>query len=324
MVRTVDAALALDEAVELLKVGGLVAVPTETVYGLAADASNGDAVARIFEAKGRPRFNPLIAHVGSIEMAYSIGVFDPLTQRLVEALWPGPLTVVVPKRPDARIHPLVTAGLDTIALRFPQGFAARLVGRLGRPIAAPSANSSGRISSTSAEAVAADLGDRIRLIVDAGRTPVGLESTIIKVEDAKVYLLRPGGAPTADIERIVGMAVSAAKSGKVQAPGMLLSHYAPKAAIRLNAVDVRPGEALLAFGPVRTRGANHAVSMLNLSPTGDLREAAANLFGYMNALDANAPLGIVVEPIPGDGLGEAINDRLVRAAAPRDNPEANT
>lgn len=322
MARIVDAEKALDEAVEAIEAGHLVAVPTETVYGLAADASNGDAVARIFETKGRPRFNPLIAHVASIDMAQAIGVFDPLTLRLVEAFWPGPLTVVVALRPEAGIHPLVTAGLDTVALRFPRGFASKVVERLGRPIAAPSANSSGRISGTSAEAVAADLGDKIRLIVDAGRTPVGLESTIIKVEDGKVYLLRPGGAATADIERVASVPVISAKGGKVQAPGMLLSHYAPKAAIRLNAHDVRPGEALLAFGPARAPGSGKASTILNLSPSGDLREAAANLFDYMNALDAAGPAGIAVEPVPVEGLGEAINDRLTRAAAPRDNPEA--
>jgi L-threonylcarbamoyladenylate synthase len=321
LARIIEAALALDEAVDILRAGNLVAVPTETVYGLAADASNGEAVARIFETKGRPRFNPLIAHVSSIDMAHAIGVFDPLTVRLVEAFWPGPLTVVVPLKPGGKIHSLVTAGLDTIALRCPRGFASQVVERLGRPIAAPSANSSGRISATSAQAVAADLGGKIPLIVDAGRTPVGLESTIVKVEDGKIYLLRPGGAPTIDIEQVAGMAVIAAKSGKVQAPGMLLSHYAPKAAIRLNAADVRAGEALLAFGPVRARGADKAVAMLNLSPAGDLREAAANLFDYMNALDGAGPACIAVEPVPHEGLGEAINDRLTRAAAPRDNPE---
>lgn len=322
MARIVDAAQALDEAVELLQAGQLVAVPTETVYGLAADAANGGAVARIFETKGRPRFNPLIAHVSSIDMARAIGQFDPLTKRLVEAFWPGPLTVVVPMRPAANIHPLVTAGLDTIALRFPRGFASQVVQRLGRPIAAPSANSSGRITGTSAQAVEADLGARIGLIVDGGRTPVGLESTIIKVEHGVVHLLRPGGTATQDIERVTGLSVVQATGGKVQAPGMLLSHYAPNAALRLNVDEVRPGEALLAFGRTRARGAEHASAMLNLSAAGNLREAAANLFDFMNELDAGRPLSIAVEPVPAEGLGEAINDRLVRAAAPRDNLEA--
>ncbi len=322
MARIVDAAQALDEAVELLQAGQLVAVPTETVYGLAADAANGGAVARIFETKGRPRFNPLIAHVSSLDMARAIGQFDPLTKRLVEAFWPGPLTVVVPMRPAANIHPLVTAGLDTIALRFPRGFASQVVQRLGRPIAAPSANSSGRITGTSAQAVEADLGARIGLIVDGGRTPVGLESTIIKVEHGVVHLLRPGGTATQDIERVTGLSVVQATGGKVQAPGMLLSHYAPNAALRLNVDEVRPGEALLAFGRTRARGAEHASAMLNLSAAGNLREAAANLFDFMNELDAGRPLSIAVEPVPAEGLGEAINDRLVRAAAPRDNLEA--
>jgi len=322
LARIVDAAQALDEAVELLQAGQLVAVPTETVYGLAADAANGGAVARIFETKGRPRFNPLIAHVSSLDMARAIGQFDPLTKRLVEAFWPGPLTVVVPMRPAANIHPLVTAGLDTIALRFPRGFASQVVQRLGRPIAAPSANSSGRITGTSAQAVEADLGARIGLIVDGGRTPVGLESTIIKVEHGVVHLLRPGGTATQDIERVTGLSVVQATGGKVQAPGMLLSHYAPNAALRLNVDEVRPGEALLAFGRTRARGAEHASAMLNLSAAGNLREAAANLFDFMNELDAGRPLSIAVEPVPAEGLGEAINDRLVRAAAPRDNLEA--
>jgi len=324
LARIVDEADALDEAVELLRAGELVAVPTETVYGLAADASNGAAVARIFETKGRPRFNPLIAHVGGFDMARAIGRFDPLSGRLAEAFWPGPLTLVVPLNLSAGIHPLVTAGLDTVALRFPRGFAASVVQRLGRPIAAPSANSSGRITGTSAEAVEADLGAKIRLIVDAGRTPVGLESTIVRIVDGAVHLLRPGGVATCEIERVAGAPIIQAASGKVQAPGMLLSHYAPRAALRLDADEVREGEALLAFGASRARGAARASATRNLSPSGDLREAAANLFAFMNELDAARPDAIAVEPVPREGLGEAINDRLARAAAPRDNLEATS
>ena len=293
MARIINAASALDDAFAVISSGGLAALPTETVYGLAADATNGEAVARIFEAKGRPRFNPLIAHVSNLEMAERIGKFDPLTLTLVKAFWPGPLTVVVPHKQASGIHPLVTAGLDTIALRHPRGFVAQLIERLGHPIAAPSANSSGRISATTAQAVNADLGERIGLIVDDGQTMVGLESTIIKVEGGTVKLLRPGGVPASDASM----------------PGAWL-----------NVAEVLPGEALLAFGPVRARGAGNAVDMRNLSATGDLREAAVNLFDFLGFLDASGPASIAVEPIPMNGLGEAINDRLSRAAAPRDMP----
>jgi len=310
---------ALEPALALLRAGDVVAIPTETVYGLAGDATNGEAVARIYEAKGRPRFNPLIAHVSDMEMAERIGHFDLLSRRLAETFWPGPLTLVVPLRPDAGIHPLVTAGLDTIALRMPRGFGANLIAALGSPLAAPSANTSGRISSTSAEAVAADLGARIRLVVDDGATPVGLESTILKVEDGKVRLLRPGGVTAAEIEAATGMKPQRGAKG-IEAPGMMLSHYAPAAGMRLAVDEVRAGEALLAFGPQRVEGADAAATALNLSPSGDLREAATNLFSFMRELDRGGAATIAVEPIPMEGLGEAINDRLARAAAPRDTP----
>jgi L-threonylcarbamoyladenylate synthase len=312
---------ALDRALALLQAGEVVAIPTETVYGLAGDATNGEAVARIYEAKGRPRFNPLIAHVCDLEMAERIGVFDPLSRKLAELFWPGPLTLVVPLKADAGIHPLATAGLDTIALRMPRGFGNRLIKALGRPLSAPSANSSGHISSTSAEAVAADLGKRIKLVVDGGATPVGVESTIVRVDDGKLKLLRPGGIAAEEIEAAIGMKLERGAKG-IQAPGMMASHYAPNAAMRLNAVSVGQGEALLAFGPTRAKGADHAAMMLNLSPTGDLREAATNLFSFMRELDASGAGAIAVEPVPTQGLGEAINDRLARAAAPRDMAEA--
>lgn len=308
---------ALEPARRLLAAGKAVAIPTETVYGLAADATNGEAVAGIFEAKGRPRFNPLIAHVCDREMAEGIAVFSPLAQRLADAFWPGPLTMVLPHRPESGIHPLVTAGLDTIALRFPRGFGRDLIARLGRPLAAPSANISGRVSATTAEAVNAGLGDRIELIVDGGPTPVGLESTIIKIDGDAVTLLRPGGTTAEEIEKIAGRPLSRGAKG-VEAPGMLASHYAPNARIRLGAQEVGSGEALLAFGPDRAQGADLAVEVRNLSPSGDLREAAANLFSYLAQLDRTAASTIAVEPIPREGLGEAINDRLARAAAPRD------
>ncbi len=308
---------AMERALALLEAGEVVAIPTETVYGLAGDATNGEAVARIFEAKGRPRFNPLIAHVSGLAMATGIAEFDRLSEKLANAFWPGPLTLVLPLAGSARIHPLVTAGLDTIALRMPQGFGAELIARFGRPLAAPSANSSGRITSTTAEAVEADLGGKIKLIVDGGATAVGLESTIVKVEEGTLRLLRPGGIAAEVIEAAAGRPLVRGATG-VQAPGMLASHYAPDAAVRVGATDVLPGEALLAFGSDRIKGAERAVATLNLSSTGDLREAAANLFSHMQALDRSGAKTIAVEPIPASGLGEAINDRLSRAAAPRD------
>ncbi len=323
-------AQALARAGELILAGLPVALPTETVYGLAADATSGEAVARIYEAKGRPRFNPLIVHVADRAMADRVGILDPLSQRLADAFWPGPLTLVVPLRDGSGISPLVTAGLETVGLRMPVGFAARLIAATGRPLAAPSANSSGRVSATSAQAVAADLGDRIPLIVDGGATPVGVESTIVKVQDGRVRLLRPGGVPASAIEAVAGMRLQRgltvpdgsgrageAPGAAVEAPGMLASHYAPRAAVRLGAASVGAGEALLAFGPTRIPGAETAAAVANLSPSGDLREAAANLFAMLSALDRVGAPVIAVEPIPAEGLGEAIADRLARAAAPR-------
>jgi L-threonylcarbamoyladenylate synthase len=317
MAEIMPAAQAIESALALLDAGEVVAIPTETVYGLAGDATSGVAVARIYEAKGRPRFNPLIAHVASLEMAERIGRFDPLSRKLAEKFWPGPLTLVLPLLPEAGIHPLATAGLDTIALRMPRGFGGELIARLGRPLAAPSANSSGRISATSAQAVAADLGPRMKLIVDGGATSVGLESTIVKVEDGGVRLLRPGGVAAEEIEAVAGARLLRHEGGGIQAPGMMASHYAPGAAVRLNADVVRPGEALLAFGQRRAEGWEKAVAVENLSETGNLREAATNLFSFLQALDSVGAATIAVEPVPSEGLGEAINDRLARAAAPR-------
>ena len=318
MAEILKAEAALERALVLLQAGDVVAIPTETVYGLAGDATNGEAVARIFEAKGRPRFNPLIAHVADIAMAERIAVFDPLSRRLAQKFWPGPLTLVLPLKAGSGIHPLVTSGLDTIALRMPKGFGGELIARLGQPLAAPSANSSGRVSATTAQAVADDLGERIPLIVDGGPTPVGLESTIVKVEDGVLRLLRPGGIAAGEIEAAAGVALSRGGEAGIVAPGMLASHYAPGAAVRLNATDIREGEALLAFG--RTDIGGKAVAALNLSETGDLKEAASNLFSHLQALDRSGAETIAVVPIPHRGLGEAINDRLARAAAPRDMP----
>lgn len=318
---------AVSRAVDVLARGGLVAIPTETVYGLAADATHGEGVAGIFAAKGRPQFNPLIAHVSGIAMAERHVVFDPLSRRLAERFWPGPLTLVLPlkDRQDTErpIHPLVTAGLETLAIRMPQGRVQDVITALDRPIAAPSANTSGRISPTSAKAVADDLGGRIDLILDAGPCGVGVESTIVKVEGDRVCLLRPGGLAAEDIEAALGRKLerasqTAAIQAHIIAPGMMASHYAPDAAMRLDAADVRPGEALLAFGPSRVPGADAALAMLNLSESGDPREAASHLFDFMRRLDATGAKTIAVEPIPTEGLGEAINDRLKRAAAPRD------
>lgn len=315
----ISALEALEPALALLEAGEVVAIPTETVYGLAGDATNGQAVARIFEAKGRPRFNPLIAHVADMEMAERIAVFDPLSRKLAQAFWPGPLTLVLPLKQEAGIHPLVSAGLATVALRMPKGFGGELIRRLGRPLAAPSANSSGKISATTAHAVADDLGSRIKLVVDGGATPVGLESTIVKVEHEGLRLLRPGGIAAAEIEAVAGVQLLRGASG-IQAPGMLASHYAPGAAMRLGVETVASGEALLAFGPRRAAGWQAAVAVRNLSERGDLTEAAANLFAFMQDLDRAGAAVIAVEPVPRDGLGEAINDRLARAAAPRDKP----
>ncbi|WP_292089820.1 L-threonylcarbamoyladenylate synthase, partial [Mesorhizobium sp.] len=255
---------AMERALALLEGGDVVAIPTETVYGLAGDATNGAAVARIFEVKGRPSFNPLIAHVADLAMANRIATFDPLSTKLAEAFWPGPLTLVLPQPAENGIHPLVTAGLDTIALRMPRGLGGELIARLGRPLAAPSANSSGRISATTAEAVAADLGEKIKLVVDGGATPVGLESTIVKIEDGKLRLLRPGGIAARDIEAVAGIEVIRGATG-IQAPGMLASHYAPRASMRLNVGKLTSGEALLAFGRARAEGWQDAVALRNLS-----------------------------------------------------------
>lgn len=309
---------ALREARAALLAGEVVAIPTETVYGLAADATNGQAVARIFESKQRPSFNPLICHVTGIAMAERFASFDPLSRKLADAFWPGALTLVLPLRDDHAIHPLVTAGLDTVAVRAPQGFGAELIAAVGRPLAAPSANRSGRISPTTAQAVADSLGDAIPLVIDGGPTAVGVESTIVKVDGETVLLLRPGGVAAEEIEAVVGRSLVRAEANTaIQAPGMLASHYAPRAQMRLNADHVAPGEALLGFGPVRIAGADAAKEVLVLSEAADMKEAAANLFEFMSRLDAAGAATIAVEPIPSNGLGEAINDRLARAAAPR-------
>lgn len=303
------------EAVWTLASGELVAFPTETVYGLGGDARNGVAVARIFEAKGRPSFNPLIAHVLSLDEAKKAGTFDARASRLGAAFWPGPLTLVVPCAGDCPVHELARAGLPTVALRVPSHPVARdLLEEFGAPVVAPSANRSGRVSPTTAEHVANDLAGRVSIIIDGGPTPVGLESTVVAcLPGEPPRLLRPGGVPRVEIERVLGEPL-AAPTDAVQAPGMLAQHYAPDARVRLDATEIAAGEAWLGFGqtgPLGGRGIAH----LNLSAAGDLAEAAANLFAYLRELDALEPASIAVASIPHDGLGEAINDRLRRAAA---------
>ncbi|WP_428700449.1 L-threonylcarbamoyladenylate synthase [Stappia sp.] len=315
------ATAAFEAAVADLVAGRLLAIPTETVYGLAADASNALACADIYAAKGRPSFNPLIAHVESTEAAERHALFDTRARALAEAFWPGPLTMVLPKRVDSPICELATAGLPSVALRVPAAAIMRDLARAsGRPIAAPSANRSGRISGTTAEAVAGDLGDRLALLIDAGPTPVGVESTIVALTDEHARLLRPGGIERQAIEAVLGETLAAPLSrpdDAPDAPGMLSSHYAPRAALRLDATHVEPNEALLAFGPDLPPGAEHARAVLQLSARGELREAAARLFSAMRQLDASGAERIAAMPVPETGLGEAINDRLRRAAAPR-------
>ena len=306
-------------ACSVLLQGGLIALPTETVYGLAADATNGTAVARIFETKGRPRFNPLICHMASQDMAARYVNFDAAALQLAEAFWPGPLTLVLPLKADTLIHPLTTAGLDTLAVRVPTGFARSLIAQYDRPLAAPSANTSGRISPTSAAHVAADLGSRVDLILDGGPAVIGLESTILKPTSSGTELLRPGGLANDDIERVTGSALirQDGRAGAIEAPGMMRSHYAPDAALQINATRVERSDALITFSGQSLPGQEQASVVLDLSPSGDLREAAANLFDFLMRADAAANTTIRVVPIPHDGLGEAINDRLERAAAPR-------
>jgi L-threonylcarbamoyladenylate synthase len=309
---------AIRAAAEALRAGKLVAFPTETVYGLGADATNGQAVAQVFAAKGRPSFNPLIVHVLDLGGAGRHAVLSTLARRLIDAFWPGPLTLVLDKLPGSDLSDLVTGGLDTLAVRAPDHPVARaLLKEVGRPLAAPSANRSGHVSPTQAAHVAADLGDKVAMILDGGATAHGLESTIIDARGDVPILLRPGAVAVETIAAVLGDEVVRAHvetESRPSAPGQLASHYAPRARVRLDVHDVRPGEALLAFGnPIPpTDGA-----VINLSPAGDLTEAAANLFAALRSLDAAGATAVAVMPIPEQGLGEAINDRLRRAAAPR-------
>ena len=314
---------AIARAAEALRAGALVAFPTETVYGLGADAGSDKAVAALYAAKDRPRFNPLIAHVADLPAARAVADFDTRAEALAHAFWPGPLTLVLPARRDGGVCLLARAGLDTVAVRAPAHPVARaLLAEVGGPIAAPSANHSGDVSPTEASHVADAFGDEVEMILDGGPCAVGLESTIIDLSAPKPVLLRPGGLPRVALEEVIGSLHSLAdgfitclSTDRPTAPGQLARHYAPRLPVRLEAQEVEPGEALLAFGKDVPRG---AAETLNLSEQGDLVEAATRLFAYLRRLDRTAARGIAVMPIPGDGLGEAINDRLRRAATPHE------
>jgi L-threonylcarbamoyladenylate synthase len=307
----------VNAAAEILRAGGLVAFPTETVYGLGADATDARAVAGIYRAKGRPSFNPLIAHVADLAMARREGRFDLLAERLAEAFWPGPLTLVLPLAEAAQVCDLARAGLQSVGLRMPaHPLAKTLLAAAGKPVAAPSANLSGHVSPATAAHVLADLDGRIDAVLDGGACPVGVESTIVALLDGAPRLLRPGGVSRAALEEALGcpLAAGEADEAKPLAPGLLASHYAPRAQVRLEAEVLDEGEAGLDFGG---RFAGEPGMIRDLSPRGDLVEAAANLFTLLRALDVAGATRIAVAPVPLVGLGEAINDRLRRAAAPR-------
>lgn len=310
---------AIAEAAARLRAGQLVAFPTETVYGLGADATSADAVLSIYETKGRPRFNPLIVHVADLAMAETLGVFPPLARDLANRFWPGPLSLVVPLRPGHGLADIATAGLDTVALRVPDHpVALSLLAATGRPLAAPSANPSGKLSPTTAEQVRRGFAGAVP-VLDGGPCTAGVESTILAIDGDRLVQLRAGALSRDAIEAFAGRPVEqAAADAEISAPGMLLSHYAPAAGMRLDTLP-QPGEAWLAFGPAQAFDG----PARNLSLAGDLHEAARNLFSMLHELDATGASIIAVSPIPETGLGEAINDRLRRAAAPRSEPHDN-
>ena len=307
---------AIANAARLLRDGELVSFPTETVYGLGGDAANDAAVARIFAAKRRPRFNPLIVHVPGLAETAALAIVDERARLAIERFWPGPLTLVLRRRQGSGVSLLASAGLDTLALRAPaHPVAQELLRATGRPIAAPSANRSGRVSPTTAQHVATDFDDDIGLILDGGPSPVGIESTVLDLTGARPVLLRPGGVTLEALHAVFGrIELPVSGESKPRSPGRLPSHYAPNLPVRLDATSARPGEALLAFGPEAPLG---FAEMAWLSESGDLAEAAANLFAMLRRLDRPEFTGIAVMPIPEAGLGRAINDRLRRAAAPR-------
>lgn len=304
------------QAANLLRQGELVSFPTETVYGLGADAENNIAVAKIFSAKNRPNFNPLIVHLADVNLASKYVQMNELSKKLAKAFWPGPFTMVLPLNEGSNLSDLITAGLDTVAIRVPENNTAHsLLNQFNGPIAAPSANKSGHISPTTAYHVDGEFGPELSMIIDGGPCEKGIESTIVEVKDDQVILLRPGNVTEDDIKKITGMNVNAhVENAKApNAPGQLKSHYAPETSMRLNVTSPESREGYLAFGPAPV-GEN----ILNLSPTGDLTEAAANLFSMMRELDQLKLSAIAVAPIAETGLGRAINDRLKRAAAPKD------
>ncbi|MFS8037854.1 L-threonylcarbamoyladenylate synthase [Xanthobacter sp. AM11] len=324
----VDRPQSLAQAARQLAEGGLVAFPTETVYGLGADAARPQAVADLYAAKGRPAFNPLIAHVHDTAAALRLGHFNPAAQRLAERFWPGPLTLVVPYAGGAAVCDLARAGLDTVAVRVPaHGDALALLAAFGGAVVAPSANRSGHVSPTTAAHVMGDLAGRIDAVLDGGPTPVGVESTILDLTGDAPVLLRPGGLAREEIEAALGVPLAGAAAddaARPLAPGRLASHYAPRAVLRLDADRVLPGEGLLTFAGARPPGAQDAAQVLDLSPAGDLTEAAARLYGALRSLDASGCPSIAVVRLPRTGLGEAIADRLARAAAPRPEREIPT
>ena len=317
-IKTVSAS-SIDEAVTLLSGGDCVAIPTETVYGLAADATNGEAVAKIFEIKGRPSFNPLISHFDSLLMVQDYVDLPETAQSLASAFWPGPMTLILPRRENCRISDVTTAGLETIAVRIPAHPTARkIITAAGVPLAAPSANASGEVSPTSASHVADSLGDKVKLIIADGSCPVGLESTVIDCTGEKAVILRPGAITAEDCREVLGYDVvtDLGETSTPKSPGQLLKHYAPATPVRLKAYDVHANEALLAFGstkfmPVSRLADTH---IINLSENGDLYEAASNLFSSLRKLDKLGASAIAVMDIPQTGIGIAINDRLKRAA----------
>ena len=301
----------IDAAAAALATGHLVAFPTETVYGLGADATSDAAVARVFEAKGRPIFNPLIAHVPDLASAEKLVAMSGAARQLARRFWPGALTLVLPRRADCPVSFLASAGLDTLAIRVPDHpVALALLRAFGKPVVAPSANPSGGLSPTTAGHVRDALADKVSIVLDGGACRIGIESTVIDLSGDVPALLRPGGVSTEELEAILGP-MAAPGTGPLKSPGQMESHYAPTLPVRLEASGARPGEALLGFGPTAPAGS------LNLSPSGDLVEAAANLFAYLRRLDRPGLKGIAVMPIPERDLGRAINDRLRRAAAPR-------
>ena len=305
--------------------GDCMALPTETVYGLAGDATNGTAVANIFKTKQRPQFNPLICHVCDMEMAQTFAEFSPLAQKLADTFWPGPLTLVLLLKEGSAIHPLTVAGLDSVGVRCPKGPAGDIIREFGKPLAAPSANRSGKVSPTNVSHIVEAFPEKELLIVDAGSCTVGLESTIVKPTDSGLVILRPGSITVEMIETATGiLPTQTDQNASIEAPGMMKSHYAPEAKIALNQTTCPPNSNLMAFGDATNRDRAACLNTFNLSETGNLAEAAANLYHAMVVLDDGIAKSIAVEPIPNSGLGIAINDRLARAAAPRHESEGET